>query len=79
MIEAGIDDGDMVLVKRQDYAQTGQIVVALMEEEATLKRYFPDPHNGYIRLHPENKELDDIIVDSCLIQGVAVNVIKGLS
>ena len=79
MIEAGIDDGDMVLVKRQDYAQTGQIVVALMEEEATLKRYFPEPQNGYIRLHPENKELDDIIVDSCLIQGVAVNVIKGLS
>jgi len=79
MIEAGIDDGDMVLVKRQDYAQPGQIVVALMEEEATLKRYFPEPQDGFIRLHPENKDLDDIIVESCLIQGVAVNVIKGLS
>ena len=79
MIEAGIDDGDMVLVKRQDFAQPGQIVVALMEEEATLKRYFPEPQSGYIRLHPENKELEDIIVDSCLIQGIAVNVIKGLN
>ena len=78
MIEAGIDDGDMVLVKRQDYAQPGQIVVALMDEEATLKRYFPEPKAGLIRLHPENQELDDIIVESCLIQGVAVNVIKGL-
>lgn len=79
MIEAGIDDGDMVLVKRQDYAQPGQIVVALMDEEATLKRYFPEPQDGFIRLHPENKDLDDIIVESCLIQGVAVNVIKGLN
>ena len=58
MIEAGIDDGDMVLVKRQDYAQPGQIVVALMDEEATLKRYFPEPQDGFIRLHPENKDLD---------------------
>ena len=79
MIEAGIDDGDMVLVKRQDFAQPGQIVVALMEEEATLKRYFPEPQDGFIRLHPENKDLNDIIVESCLIQGVAVNVIKGLN
>ena len=79
MIDAGIDDGDMVLVKRQDHAQPGQIVVALMEEEATLKRYFPEPQNGIIRLHPENKMLDDIIVEGCLIQGVAVYVFKELS
>lgn len=79
MIEAGIDSGDLVLVRRQDYAAPGQIVVALMEEEATLKRYYPEPQNGYIRLHPENKDLDDIIVDHCLIQGVAVHVIKELN
>lgn len=42
MIEAGIDNGDLVLVRRQDYAAPGQIVVALMEEEATLKRYYYD-------------------------------------
>ena len=79
MIDAGIDSGDLVLVRRQDYAAPGQIVVALMEEEATLKRYYPEPQNGYIRLHPENKDMVDIIVDSCLIQGVAVHVIKELN
>lgn len=79
MIEAGIDSGDLVLVRRQDYAAPGQIVVALMKEEATLKRYYPEPQNGYIRLHPENKDMVDIIVDSCLIQGVAVHVIKELN
>lgn len=79
MIETGIDSGDLVLVRRQDYAAPGQIVVALMEEEATLKRYYPEPQNGYIRLHPENKDMVDIIVDSCLIQGVAVHVIKELN
>ena len=76
MIEAGIDDGDMVLVKRQDFAQPGQIVVALMEEEATLKRYYPEPHENRIRLHPENSELQDIIVSSCIIQGIASMVFK---
>ena len=79
MIETGIDSGDLVLVRRQDYAAPGQIVVALMEEEATLKRYYPEPQNGYIRLHPENKDMVDIIVDRCLIQGVAVHVIKELN
>lgn len=78
MIEAGISDGDLVLVKRQDYAQPGQIVVALMEDEATLKRYFPEPEHRQIRLHPENREMEDIIVETCLIQGVAVHVIKDL-
>lgn len=79
MIDAGIDSGDLVLVRRQDYAAPGQIVVALMEEEATLKRYYPEPQNGYIRLHPENKDMVDIIVDRFLIQGVAVHVIKELN
>ena len=78
MIDAGIDDGDLVLVRRQDHAQPGQIVVALMEEEATLKRYFPEPENGFIRLHPENRCYDDIFVEACLVQGVAVNVFKDL-
>ena len=68
MIEAGIDSGVLVLVRRQDYAAPGQIVVALMEEEATLKRYYPEPQNGYIRLHPENKDLDDITSNPQKIQ-----------
>lgn len=79
MIEAGIDDGDLVLIRQQSYADAGQIVVALIgEDEATLKRFYPEPKNGIIRLHPENNALEDIIVESCIIQGVAVKVIKDL-
>ena len=79
MIEAGIDHGDLVLVKCQDHAKPGQIVVALIgDDEATLKRFFPEPSKGIIRLHPENSKLDDIVVKDCVIQGVAVHVIKDL-
>lgn len=78
MIDAGIDDNDLVIVRQQNYADSGQIVVALVENEATLKRYYPEPRNKRIRLHPENKNLEDIYVDNCLIQGVAVKVIKDL-
>ena len=80
MIEAGINDGDLVLVRQQDHADPGQIVVALIgEDEATLKRFYPEPSKGIIRLHPENSALDDIIVESCVIQGVAVHAVKSLS
>ena len=80
MIEAGIDDGDLVLVRHQDHADPGQIVVALIgEDEATLKRFYPEPSKGIIRLHPENQVLDDIIVENCSIQGVAVHVVKALA
>ena len=78
MIEAGIDDGDLVLIRKQSYADEGQIVVALMEDEATLKRFYPEPKKHRIRLHPENSRMDDIYVDNCEIQGVAVKVLKDL-
>lgn len=78
MIGADICDGDLVLIRQQNYADKGQIVVALTEDEATLKRYYPEPKNHRIRLHPENTKLDDIYVDDCIIQGVAVKVIKEL-
>ena len=78
MIGVGIDDGDLVLVRQQNYAEAGQIVVALVEDEATLKRYYPEPENKRVRLHPENDSMSDIYVDECLIQGVAVKVIKNL-
>ena len=79
MIEAGIDDGDLVLIRQQPTADEGQIVVALIDnEEATLKRFYPEPENGIIRLHPENHTMEDIIVDNCVIQGVAVKVLKDL-
>ena len=78
MIEAGIDNGDLVLIRQQNYADEGQIVVAVMEDEATLKRFYPEPKKHRIRLHPENSRMDDIYVDNCEIQGVAVKVLKDL-
>ena len=78
MIEANIDNGDLVVVRKQNYANEGDIVVALMEEEATLKRYYPEPEQRRVRLHPENSRLDDIYVEDFIIQGVAVKVIKDL-
>lgn len=78
MIEVGIEDGDLVVIRQQDAADPGQIVVALIDDEATLKRYYPEPRQGRIRLHPENSEMDDILVEYCQIQGVAVKVLKDL-
>ena len=76
MIDAGIETGDLVVIRKQTCAEDGQIVVALVEDEATLKRLYRD--KGKVRLHPENRAMDDIIVDDCIIQGVAVKVIKDL-
>ena len=78
MIGAGINDGDLVLIKQQEWANQGDIVVALVENEVTLKRYYDDPENRRIILHPENKRMKDIYVKDCQIQGVAIKVIKDL-
>lgn len=78
MIDAGINNGDMVIVRKQDAADDGQIVVALVENETTLKRIYKDNENHQVILHPENKSLKDIIVPDCRIQGVAVHVLKSL-
>ena len=76
MTEAGIDDGDLVVIREQNTAEDGQIVVALVDDEATLKRFF---HEGdKIRLHSENPRMKDIFVTDCRIQGVAVKVIHDL-
>jgi len=79
MIGVGINDGDLVLIRQQDSACEGQIVIALMDDEATLKRYYPEPEKDRVRLHPENEKLEDIFVKDCIIQGVAVRVIKDLT
>ncbi len=76
MINAGIDDGDLVVVRQQPTAVYNQIVVALVDDEATLKRF--RPQSGCVYLHPENPSYDDIIVRDCVIQGVAVKVLKDL-
>jgi repressor LexA len=60
MKHAGIFDGDMVLVRKQTVANPGDIVVALINNEATVKRYFPE--GRHIRLQPENDEFEPIIV-----------------
>ena len=75
---AGIDDGDLVLVRKQDTAEEGRIVVALVDGEATLKRFYRTDDRTAFRLHPENTDYEDIFVDTLLIQGVATNVIKRL-
>ena len=76
MINAGIDDGDLVVIRKQPTAEIGQIVVALIDDEATLKRFYMDPKNKTFILHPENDEMEDIIVDNLVIQGIAIKVIK---
>mgnify|MGYP002626286370 CR=1 FL=1 len=78
MIDVGIDNGDYIVIRQQDTADPGQIVVALLEDEATLKRYYPEPEKRQIRLHPENKKMKDTFVEHCDIQGVAISVIKSL-
>lgn len=78
MINAGIEPGDYVFIRRQSYAVPGEIVVALLEDETTLKRFYPEPEKNRIRLQPENDEMEPIYVNSCIIQGVAVKVLKNL-
>ena len=78
MIDVGINDGDLVLVRQRNEANYNDIVVALVENEVTLKRFRPDPENKRIILHPENKRMKDIVVKECKIQGVAIKVIKDL-
>lgn len=76
MIDAGIADGDLVLIKKQNTAQYNQIVVALVDDEATLKRF--RPQKDCVILHPENRNYSDITVPECIIQGVAVKVLKDI-
>lgn len=79
MIEAGIEEGDLVVVRKQPTAKTGQIAVVLVGDEVTLKRYFPEPERKRIRLHPENSTMEDIYVTEAQVQGVAVHVWKALA
>lgn len=79
MIEAQINDGDLVIIREQQTAEIGDIVVALTDEDKnTLKRLCFDKRQQSYYLHPENKEMDDIYVASLRVQGVATHVIKKL-
>lgn len=74
MIDAGISKGDFLVIRRQTAADDGDIVVALIDNDATLKRLYHK--DGKIILHPENKQMNDIVLDKCNVQGVLVGCIK---
>ena len=75
MINAGIYDGDYVIVQKQSTAKNGDIVVAMtMENEATIKTFYKE--KGHIRLQPENDTMDPIILDNCVILGKAIGLYR---
>lgn len=74
MINAGIFDGDRVLVQKQQTAQNGEIVVALIEDSATVKTFYKEA--DHIRLQPENDALEPIIVTDCIILGKVFGVFR---
>jgi repressor LexA len=75
MIEAGILDGDFVIVRQQQTANNGEIVVAMTEEdEATVKRFFKE--RDFVRLQPENSSMDPIILRNVSILGKVVGVYR---
>ncbi len=77
MIDAGILDNDLVLVKQQSTANNGDIVVALIDNEATVKTFYKE--NGYVRLQPQNQALDPIIVrENLSILGKVAGVFRKL-
>ena len=81
MIEAGIMDGDYILVQEQKTANNGDIVVAMIEgdfeAESTVKTFYKE--NGHIRLQPQNSSMDPIIVDDCEIVGLVRGVFRYLN
>ena len=76
MIEAGINDGDFVVVKEQPVANNGDIVVALIDDGATVKTYYREA--DHVRLQPENSTMEPIITTSCTICGKVVAVFRRL-
>lgn len=74
MVDIGINKGDLVVLRKQNTADDGEVVAALIDGEATLKRIFH--RDGKVVLHPENKRMKDIILDSCEVQGVLISCIK---
>ncbi|MBE6637526.1 MAG: transcriptional repressor LexA [Ruminococcaceae bacterium] len=70
MMEAGILDGDILVVKAGQYAENGEIVVALVEDGATVKTFYKE--NGHFRLQPENRTMKPILVDEVYLLGKVV-------
>ncbi len=80
MINIDIEPGDLVLIRKQSYADPGQVAVVISTEFSdaggTLKRYYPEPEKHRVRLHPENDTMKDFFVRECIVQGVAKKVFK---
>ena len=74
MINAGILNGDYILVEQTPSASNGEVVVALVEDGATVKRFFKE--NGHYRLQPENDTMDPIIVDEVTIVGKMIGLLR---
>jgi repressor LexA len=74
MINAGIFDGDQILVERRETARNGEIVVALVDDSATVKTFYKE--GDHIRLQPENDTMDPIIVPDCAILGKVFGVFR---
>ena len=74
MINTGIYNGDHVIVKKCNTAENSDIVVALIDDSATVKRFYKE--DGHIRLQPENDFMDPIIVDDCSIVGKVIGLIR---
>ena len=75
MIDAGIHDGDRVIVRKQNIAHNGDIIVAMTDDdEATVKRFYKE--NGYYRLQPENTTMEPIILDSVAVLGKVVGLFR---
>lgn len=78
MIDAGIFGGDLVIVKKQNYAEESQIVVAFVNGETTLKRFYKNDDKQLIELRPENNNHKTIYASQCIVLGVAVKIIKDI-
>ncbi|MCR5431236.1 MAG: transcriptional repressor LexA [Lachnospiraceae bacterium] len=74
MINKGIFDGDQILVKQQNVAQNGDMVVALIDDSVTVKTFYKE--KDHIRLQPENDTMDPIIVDNCEILGIVIGLFR---
>ncbi|MBE5765891.1 MAG: transcriptional repressor LexA [Clostridiales bacterium] len=74
MINDGIIEGDRLIVQRQNSARNGEIVIAMIEDEATVKRIYYE--NGHVRLQPSNDAMDPIIVDSVEVLGKVVGLFR---
>ncbi|MGI6513501.1 MAG: transcriptional repressor LexA [Syntrophomonadaceae bacterium] len=74
MIEAGILDGDLVIVRAQEVAENGDIVVALLDDEATVKRFYR--RTDHVELLPENPSMEPIIVENVVISGIVKGLIR---